>query len=425
MPKKIRFESAVHQLFAATARIRTRMAVHSPDTALRLEKWLSELNVAYDGVSMHVSWGVPRPGGIAIPLDGVRFHVRGDADDSGSGSGVSTEVQQAPPVSDPVETANAELFDRHAASLIIEAGLFSSDELLRFLGPARLGNDMERSRKQAEADFHDDWASAVDVSQCNVRAMNEACTAPEMRHIRHVLGNITNKRILDVGCGLGEASVYFALEGAEVTATDISPGMLETVRRLAIANAVTVKTVLTASEDLSLDSDTPFDVIHAGNVLHHVDIETTLDRLLPLLHPDGLFVSWDPLAYNPLINVYRMLATSVRTPDEHPFRTADISLVQQRFEESETRYFWLCSLLVFVLMVVFQFRNPNKERFWKKVVEESEGWAWLYKPLERIDGVLLYCLPFLRPLCWNVVIIGRRPRRPATSVPRGCSQPGR
>ncbi|MEJ1974402.1 MAG: hypothetical protein WDM96_18690 [Lacunisphaera sp.] len=60
-------------------------------------------------------------------------------------------------------------------------------------------------------------------------------------------------------------------------------------------------------------------------------------------------------------------------------------------------------------MAVFQRRNPNKERYWKKVVEEADSWAALYYPLEMLDKVLLL-VPFLRPLCWNVVIVGRGPK---------------
>jgi hypothetical protein len=60
-------------------------------------------------------------------------------------------------------------------------------------------------------------------------------------------------------------------------------------------------------------------------------------------------------------------------------------------------------------MAVVQRRDPSKERYWKKIVEEADQWAWLYRPLEFLDKVLL-TLPFLRPLCWNVVIMGRGPK---------------
>jgi hypothetical protein len=117
-----------------------------------------------------------------------------------------------------------------------------------------------------------------------------------------------------------------------------------------------------------------------------------------------------------VINIYRRRAMQVRTADEHPLRLADIRAVRAHFRESHTRWFWFGTLLIFCVMAVVQRRDPNRERYWKKVVEEADRWAWLYRPLELLDKVLLL-LPFLRPLCWNVVIVGRHPHTPAGNLP--------
>ncbi len=260
-------------------------------------------------------------------------------------------------------------------------------------------------RIQTERDFHDAWAGGEDIEKINVRATNEVCTAPEMRYITQRLGNIKGKRLLDVGCGLGEASVYFALLGAEVTSCDLSQGMLDATSRLAQVNGVNIKQHVASAEDMQLLPEEKFDIIYAGNLLHHVDIENALIRIKPHLAQGGVFVSWDPLAYNPAINIYRSMATEVRTPDEHPLKWSDIKLFHKHFGAVETQYFWLTTLIIFVIMALAQRRNPNKERFWKVVVQEGEKWRWLYSPLEKLDDCLLAIFPPLRLLCWNVVII--------------------
>jgi hypothetical protein len=104
------------------------------------------------------------------------------------------------------------------------------------------------------------------------------------------------------------------------------------------------------------------------------------------------------------------MATGVRTADEHPLKWRDIKLFRKHFNNVETRYFWLTSLLIFMIMALVQRRNPNKERFWKAVVQEGEKWRWLYRPLEAFDQIILAIAPPLRLLCWNVVVCANSPK---------------
>lgn len=369
------------------------------------------LVVDYPNSRFRVSWASPKAGTAFVPLETVQFYVRGDR-------GLQEVVMPLEPREavamgggDPIAEANSTFFDSQVERIVAQSGLLGSRRNSSDCDKAIcLQTTADRKRKEAESFFHDEWASEVDVERIDVRRMNEACTAPEMRYIRSILGQLSGRTLLDVGCGLGEASVYFALEGADVTASDISPGMLQAAERLAEANGVKVKTLLTASEELALKVQSRFDIIYVGNAMHHVDIAATLDRLVPLLNNDGIFISWDPLAYNPIINIYRVIATKVRTKDEHPLRVADLRQMRSFFHTSYERYFWLTTLAVFICMALVQRRNPNKERFWKKVVEEADGWAWLYRPLERLDRALLWAFPFAGIFCWNVVFVGKNPK---------------
>jgi SAM-dependent methyltransferase len=262
---------------------------------------------------------------------------------------------------------------------------------------------------QREEAFHDSWASSVDSTLIDVIKSNEVCTAPEMRFITSQAQPLKGKRLLDVGCGLGEASVYFARLGAQVTSLDLSEGMLQCTKKLSLQNGVEVETHKASAESFDL-GERKFDLIYVGNLFHHVDIEDTIIKIKRHLAPNGRLLSWDPVAYNPLINIYRRIATDTRTPDEHPLRKSDVEIFEKHFAKVNVRFFWLTTLVIFILMFAVQRRNPNKERFWKKVVDEGDKWKYLYVPLEKLDRALLTVFPFLGWLCWNVVVTAESPK---------------
>ena len=388
MAKKIKFESFKYRFLIAAQQTRFLVQDRKQPT---WNEFVKDLNFRYEKGAINIDWSLANPGSFSAPLNEPKFYQRGDSEKT------RTHQQDANflSVEDPVKCENNMYFKEIVMRVAKSAGYKNAK-------PELTEHD---KRIQNERKFHDAWADSEDVEKIDVRAANEVCTAPEMRYITQRLGDIRGKRLLDVGCGLGEASVYFALLGADVTSSDLSQGMLDATTRLAESHGVSVKQHIASAEDMCLSADEKFDIIYTGNLLHHVDIEETITRIKPHVASEGVFVSWDPLAYNPAINVYRKMATDVRTPDEHPLKWTDIKLFHKHFKTVETRYFWLSTLIIFVIMALAQRRNPNKERFWKVVVEEGKKWQWLYVPLESFDRLLLKIFPPIRLLCWNVVIV--------------------
>lgn len=382
MPKKIKLESFRYHFLSAS-----RTLNFSGDVLLCWDEFLDSLNFIYHMGKVVVTWDT---GSVDFVLNDPLLYTRGDS--------IKNIKQQfnmgVRNGGDLVKDNNHEYFRSAVISVAEKAGYVVHQK-----------DSLSSSRYDKERVFHDSWANSENAYEIDVLEANEACTSPEMRYITHKLGDIKGKTLLDVGCGLGEASTYFALKGASVTSMDISGGMLDATHKLAERYGVKVTTHQSAAEELLLPTDKKFDFIYAGNLLHHVDILQTVKLLKTHLAPGGALVTWDPLAYNPVINVYRSIATKVRTEDEHPLKWLDIKGICKLFPRVETRYFWLSTLIIFLIMALVQRRNPNKERFWKSVVGEGEKWAWLYLPLERLDRLLLSAIPPLRLLCWNVVII--------------------
>lgn len=252
-----------------------------------------------------------------------------------------------------------------------------------------------------EEEFHDQWADSIDIQEVKVDEFMTACTAPENRWILSQMGNIKGLRILELGCGAGEASVYFAKQGAHAVATDLSGGMLRVVEKLASLHGVHVETKKSSANEIDFP-DNSFDIVYAANLLHHVDIEKCLIEVNRVLKKGGKFMSWDPLAHNPAINIYRKQAMDVRTEDEHPIRWKEIKLFKKHFKEVSYHCSWFFTLWIFIRFKFIEKIDPNKERYWKKIINEHQRLEKTYNRLERFDRIFLGIFPFFKAWCWNI-----------------------
>jgi ubiquinone/menaquinone biosynthesis C-methylase UbiE len=258
-----------------------------------------------------------------------------------------------------------------------------------------------------EQEFHDQWAAAIDVDGIRVADYFEACTAPENRFILCHLGDVRGKSLLDLGCGAGENSVYFALKGAHCIASDYSSGMVDVALKLADKNGVQVEgKVINA---MAIDfPDNSFDIVYASNLLHHIpDPKQTIQEMHRILKPGGKACFWDPLKHNPVINVYRRMATEVRTEDETPLDIGIVDFVRSQFSHTAYDTFWIATLWIFLSFYLIEKVNPNEERYWKKIILEHERLAPTYGRLEQIDQVLKK-IPGLKRMAWNLAIVATK-----------------
>lgn len=273
----------------------------------------------------------------------------------------------------------------------------------------------ETSIFEKEQSFHDQWANEIDYREVKVSETFTACTSPEPAWLLGKLGDLRGKRVLELGTGAGEAAVYFAMQGAKVTATDLSPGMLEVVKKVAAYHHVEVETAVAAAEDLSAFEAESFDIVYAANTLHHVNTETCLDEVKRILKPGGLGAFWDPVAHNPAINIYRRMATDVRTEDEHPLRRRELKYFTRRFTVVDKRFFWLSTLLIFAKFYLIDRVHPNEDRYWKRIISREPELRKWYKPLAAVDRLLLTVVPILGWWCWNMAIVVRKDRADAVT----------
>ena len=109
-------------------------------------------------------------------------------------------------------------------------------------------------------------------------------------------------RVLDVGCGAGLLSEALAQAGAQVTALDLAPELVEIAKLHLLESGLTVDYRLQSVEAMAAEIPGTFDVITCMELLEHVpDPGSVLQACASLLRPGGkLFVSTlnrTPLAF--------------------------------------------------------------------------------------------------------------------------------
>lgn len=139
-----------------------------------------------------------------------------------------------------------------------------------------------------------DWQEFFDGYSTLPRSQRGLDAAPEWPVLRAMLpDSLSNLSIVDLGCGFGYASRFFAEQGAEsVFATDVSEKMLERAKELSetAKNGSKVDFQKADLETLELPS-TSFDLVYSSLVLHYIE---DLPRLLKTIHDslrtNGTFV---------------------------------------------------------------------------------------------------------------------------------------
>lgn len=93
---------------------------------------------------------------------------------------------------------------------------------------------------------------------------------PELKKIfDHYVKDLKGKKILDLGSGFGDLSVFLSLKGAEVVGLDSGDKLIEAAKYLADANSSSASFVLGRASHLPFQ-DKSFDIVLCMGVLHHL-----------------------------------------------------------------------------------------------------------------------------------------------------------
>jgi len=203
--------------------------------------------------------------------------------------------------------------------------------------------------------------------------------------VNEFLGDLSDKHVLEYGCGLGQMSSLLAKDCPKVTTFDISKDSIHVTKKRAQLNEVDdkIEPVVSAGENLPFATES-FDIIFGKAILHHLNVSYGGEELYRVLKPGGKAVFVEPMGMNPVLNFAR---------DHLPYfsknpRGADSPLIYDEI------YAWG--------------RCFRKFRFQEVqllgMLERILGRKLKLKFARKLDAFLLRHMPFLRKYCRYVVL---------------------
>jgi ubiquinone/menaquinone biosynthesis C-methylase UbiE len=213
-----------------------------------------------------------------------------------------------------------------------------------------------------------------------------ARTTDKLLLVTEFLGDLSGKRVLELGCGLGELSILLARSGAEVTTFDLSEKRVDMTRSLADQEGVQDKIDLAVAAGEYLPyRDESFDVVIGKAILHHLVVKLGAPEIHRVLKNSGKAAFVEPMGMNPALAFAR---ARVPYPNKNP-RGADIPLHYEEIEAWGEPY--------------RRFRYQEVQLL--SMLERAFGFGRHFHTLRRIDRYLLKHVSVVRRYARHVVLM--------------------
>lgn len=252
-----------------------------------------------------------------------------------------------------------------------------------------------RLRREAEFQNARVEAQAADPTKAEPRSRFYYLTEGVFARYHASLRTLEGKDVLVVGCS-SDAIPAWLMEMARVTGVDIADEavgrMNDWIRSQGLGR--TCRAVVMNGEDLTFP-DRSFDAIVCSGVLHHLDTDKAAASWARCLRPGGQVIMLEPMAWNPVVALYRAVTPSMRTPDEHPLVPRDFRILARHFGGTEVEAHAMTS----IASVAFTFVGDPFGLSRKSM-----------RVLAALDRALLRICPPLRYLAWTAYIECRAPR---------------
>jgi len=197
-----------------------------------------------------------------------------------------------------------------------------------------------------------------------------------------------NAEVLDYGCGVGPSIIEVSnYKPKKVIGIDISEISIKKAKDKTKYLGSMVELKVDNCEKTSFENNR-FDLVYGHGILHHLEFSKCLNEILRILKPGGSLIFVEPLGTNPIINLYRKLTPKSRSIDEHPFTDKDLTLLKNKYNDVEIKYYGLLTLIFFPF-----YSDPNKSK--------------IFKILKDADQIL-FKIKLFRYFAWSVLISAKK-----------------
>ncbi len=203
-----------------------------------------------------------------------------------------------------------------------------------------------------------------------------------------MVGNIKNKRMLDLGCGNGWAAINYARKGAHVIGIDVSYESLKMALDTCRNKRLNKNVYFVVGSAETMPFKGKFDFIIGISILHHLCLNDAVRSVKASLKDGGVAYFMEPLTHNPLIRLYRIMTPKRRTPNEKPLTIEYIYGLRDIFSKVEIYGYDLFALLSFIFVPFKAYRLFLSSK----------------KYLEKLDRSIFNAFPGFQRYCWGVII---------------------
>ncbi len=178
-----------------------------------------------------------------------------------------------------------------------------------------------------------------------------------------IIGDVNNKKLLDIGCGNGETSMYFARRGAIVTSIDMSETAVNNTLKNAELHKVKVNAFRLDALEINKISD-KFDLIIGKFILHHIEpFVQFVENLYKIVDNNGRAVFYENNARNKILMFFRKTVVGrfgvpkYGDNQEYPFTYLEFKMIKNRFKTVKLYY---PQFRFFSLLAPYIFKNNEK-----------------------------------------------------------------